>query len=237
MCRRLFTFFVLFFAVSAAVVETRGGDIWSLPQTRIRIQVDGLLQEWSEVPGFVLRAGSEGVRAEGITAPEDTSVEIKGLWDKDNLYLALAWTDDTWDVERVLRTDAVWITPSQQRRDRGLFFDYLKLSIPDLDYDYIFWVSPRIQGRGPFFWQRLLDGARRLEAASSDPAVSARDSEGMATLEVMFKWRELKVKPKEGKILPLRFLLADSDLPGKPLEVKLSQLKSLEWSGSMRLAK
>jgi hypothetical protein len=148
----------------------------------------------------------------------------------------MRWTDDTWDIQRVRRRDAVWLTPDRKRRDRTLFFDYLKFHIRRSDYDYTFWMTPRIESRGPYSWHRLLKGYRGMETATSAPIITARQKQKVATLEVLFSWKEMSIKPKSGMHIPLRLILADSDMPGTSLEMKLPELKAIRWRGSLALA-
>lgn len=231
--RTAFLILVAFFVSSLNVF---GQAVWEVRKKPGAIQVEGLLQEWDAVPGLNLQVGAPGVQAESISQADDVTVVAKAVWDKDSLYMALEWKDNTWDVEQVLRQQAVWVTPQQQRRERMLFFDYLKMHMTDLEFDYILWLTPRIDNRGPFSWCRMLSGGKRMEKAISAPAISARQEDGKATVEILFSWRELQTKPKAGKTLPLTLILADSDLPGKPLELKLQQLKSLVWNGMIKLA-
>ena len=214
-------------------VSVRAQQRWEIPQRERHIQIDGFTDEWQGVPWVKLSpsAGDEGFK-EG-----DVELRIQGLWDKENLYLALHWTDDVWDIERVRRRDAVWLTPDRRRRDRTLFYDYLKFHIRRSDYDYTFWMTPRIESRGPFGWHRLLKGYKGMETATSAPIVTARQKQDTATMEVLFSWKEMDIKPRSGRAIPLLLTLADSDLPGTSLEMKLEQLKAIRWRGAMSLAK
>jgi hypothetical protein len=230
------TVFLALAAFSLSALNVLGQAVWQVGKKPGAIQVDGFLQEWEAVPGLIIQAGAPNVRSEGVSQPDDVSVVAKAVWDDDNLYVALEWKDNIWDISHVLRQQAVWVTPQQRRRERMLFFDNFKLQMSDIEFDYVFWVSPRIDNRGPYSWCRLLRGAKRMERATSPPAISTRQQDGRATLEMQFAWRELNVDPKVGKSWPLSLLVADSDLPGKPLELKLSQLKSLAWDGVIRLA-
>ena len=206
---------------------------WEIPQRERHIQIDGFTDEWQGVPSIQLApsSGDKGFKE------NDVELRIQGVWDKENLYLAMRWTDDVWDIQRVRRRDAVWLTPDRRRRDRTLFYDYLKFHIRRSDYDYTFWMTPRIDSRGPFRWHRLLKGYRGMETATSEPIVTARQKEQTATLEVLFSWKEMDIKPKAGRSIPLLLTLADSDLPGTSLEMKLEQLKAIRWRGSIILAK
>jgi hypothetical protein len=214
-------------------VPLRGQQRWEIPERQRHIQIDGFTDEWQGVPWLKLSpsSGDEGFK-EG-----DVELRVQGLWDKENLYLAMHWTDDIWDIERVRRRDAVWLTPDRRRRDRTLFYDYLKFHIRRSDYDYTFWLTPRIESRGPFGWHRLLKGYKGMETATSAPIVTARQKQHTATLEVLFSWKEMSIKPKSGRTIPLLLTLADSDLPGTSLEMKLEQLKAIRWRGAMILAK
>lgn len=217
--------------LSAATVWAQ--QRWEIPQRQRHIQIDGFTDEWQGVPWIRLSpsSGDQGFKE------DDVELQIQGVWDKENLYLAMRWTDDVWDIQRVRRRDAVWLTPDRRRRDRMLFYDFLKFHIRRSDYDYTFWMTPRIESRGPFRWHRLLKGYRGMETATSEPIVTARQKEQTATLEVLFSWEEMDIKPKPGRVIPLLLTLADSDLPGTSLELKLEQLKAVRWRGSMILAK
>lgn len=207
---------------------------WEVAPARGGIQIDGFLDDWNAVPALILRPAG-GVLSNGSFGNNVLQVQVRALWDKQSLYLAIEWRDDTWDVQEVARREAVWITPDNQRRDRMYFYDNFKFSIQEADYDYTLWVSPRVGDRGPFLWQRLLQGLKGMEMATASPMVTGRFQNGTATLEVMFFWKELRIKPKGGRQIPLSLMVADSDLPGKMLETKLNQLKSLEWNGKIRL--
>ncbi|MFB3906299.1 MAG: hypothetical protein ACE15E_22880 [Acidobacteriota bacterium] len=235
MVRNRTAFLILLVTSYLSFLEVAAQAVWQIPKKPAAIQVDGFLQEWDAVAGITLQSGAPDVRSDSVTQADDVSVVAKAAWDEDNLWIALEWKDNTWDVEQVLRQQAVWVTPQQQRRERMLFYDYLKVQMIDPEFDYLLWLSPRIENRGPFYWSRLLSGAKRMERATSPPAISARQRGGAATVEILLPWRELHIKPKAGKSLPLSLVIADSDLPGKPLELKLSQLKSLVWDGAIRL--
>ncbi len=229
------TAFLVLVAFSLSSLNVLAQAVWQVRKKSAAIQVDGFLQEWDAVPGLTLEVGAPNVRSLAVSQPDDVSVVAKAAWDNDNLYMAIEWKDNAWDVEQVLRQQAVWLTPQQQRRERMLFYDYLKIQMTDVEFDYVLWVTPRIDNRGPYSWCRLLSGGKRMEKATSPPAISARQQDGKATLEILFAWRELNAKPKAGKTWPLTLLVADSDLPGRPLELKLQQLKSLVWDGAIKL--
>lgn len=209
---------------------------WEIPQRVLEVRVDGSLDEWDGVPRLILAPDIPGLRSGGeFSGPSDVHLTLQGQWDREHLYLAVTWRDDRWDVEEVRRRDAVWLDPRGQRRDRMLFFDYLKLHIRQADYDYVLWLSPRVEDRGPYFWCRLLEGYRGTERASMNPLVTARTGEdGTLRMELMFFWKELRKKPDEDKPLPLTLILADSDSPGAMLETKLERLKWLAWLGELR---
>lgn len=230
------TAFLILVTVFISCLSVHGQAVWEVQKKPAEIQIERLLQEWDAVPGLALQVGAPGVQAESVNQTDDVAVVAKAVWDKDNLYVALEWKDNTWDVQQVLRQQAVWVTPQQQRRERMLFYDYLKMHLTDPEFDYILWLTPRIDNRGPYSWCRMLSGGKRMEKAISPPAISARqEADGKATVEILFSWAELQTKPRAGKTLPLTLVLADSDLPGKPLELKLQQLKSLVWNGVIKL--
>jgi hypothetical protein len=209
--------------------------VWEVPRLQQEILTDGFLREWKGVPGIVIQSGEPGVNAEGEFAEEDLRARLMASWDEEYLYLAAEWFDNTWDIQRVARRDAVWIDSSRKRRDRMAFFDYLKLRIRESDYDYVLWFSPRVDGEGPYSWCRLLEGYKGMERATSTPMISSREQDGRATVEVLILWEQLRIKPKKNLALPLNLLLADSDSPSQTLESKIQQLKSLHWRGKLRL--
>ncbi len=227
-------------AIGCAMLGPAWGQSWNIPHRTQQILLDGWLEDWRGVPELILRPGASGVRTQGEFGDSDVSVKIKALWDEDGLYLAVEWQDDRWDIREVRRRDAVFVTPDRRRRDRMLFFDNLKFQIRTLEFDYLLWVSPRVQDQGPFFWHRRLRGANVRESATRDPVITPREHEdGRVTLEILLEWKELELKPKKlvKNGLPVLILLADSDQPGSILESKLANLKSLEWDGTGRLAK
>ncbi len=227
---------LLVFLISCpAGTELSAQAEWTVPRRDREILVDGFLQEWQGVPALELAPGLPGISSEGEFGEGDLRVAIQALWDEQYLYLALTWRDDTWDVEEVTRRDAVWLDSNRKRRDRMLLFDYLKFHVRQADYDYTLWVSPYHQEKGPFFWHRLLEGYRGMERAAGSPMITARELEdGRVTIELMFFWKELRLKPKEG--FPLTLTVADSDLPGRLPESKLGSLKSVSWRGGWRFS-
>ena len=217
-------------------LETLGAQqVWKISDQERDIQIDGFTDDWQGVPALTLSPESSGLRVTGEFEADDVKVGLRGLWNRDNLYIAVHWQDNIWDITQVTRREAVWVTPDRRRRDRMLFFDYLKFHIREADYDFTFWLTPRMDDRGPFQWHRLLEGLKGMERASTSPVITGRYGDEGATLEIMLSWRELKIKPKPGTQIPLVLILADSDLLGTALEFKLDRLKSLEWQGRLVL--
>lgn len=215
-----------------------GQQVWTIPHRAHEILIDGKLDEWNSVEGLLLAPGEAGLRSGGEFVQGDVNLRIKAIWDEAYLYIGINWSDNTWDIEKVSRKDAVWIdSQHKKRRDRMTFFDNLKFHIRKTDYDYTLWLAPRIDERGPFHWNRLLEGYRGMERATGRPMISARSDEDTATLEMMLIWKQLKLKGKAGETFPLTLLIADSDFPGRPLESKVGQLKWLAWRGSVLLQK
>ena len=225
----------LFIGVFLLLEPLGAQQVWKISNRERDIQIDGFTDEWQGVPVLTLSPESSGLRVTGEFEAEDVKVELRSLWNQDNLYIAVHWQDDTWDIQQVTRREAVWLTPDRRRRDRMLFFDYLKFHIRESDYDFTFWLTPRVDDRGPFQWHRLLEGLKGMERASTSPVITGRHREDGATLEILLSWRELKIKPKPGTQVPLALILADSDLVGTALEYKLERLKSLEWRGRLIL--
>ncbi len=228
--------YLLLFITVFLLLEPLGAQqVWRISNQERDIQIDGFTDDWQGVPALTLSPGSSNLKMTGEFDNDDVVVRLQSLWNQDNLYIAVHWQDNTWDIQKVTRREAVWVTPDRRRRDRMLFFDYLKFHIRESDYDFTFWLTPRVDDRGPFQWHRLLEGLKGMERASTSPVITGRHREDGATLEILLSWRELKIKPKPGKQVPLALTVADSDLVGTPLEYKLERLKSLQWRGYLAL--
>lgn len=212
-------------------------SLWNVPFAHKEIQVDGFLEDWTGVPELILAPAAPGIHTEGVFGAEDLKASVRAAWDKNNLYLAVEIKDDTWDTQAVTRREAAWLTPDRRRRDRMLFFDNFKFSVQESDYDYTFWISPRVNERGPFFWNRLLQGLKGMEMGTAPPSVTARFRNGVATMEILLVWDEMRINAKANREIPLTLLVSDSDMPGKMLETKLPHLKWVEWKGMMVLTK
>jgi hypothetical protein len=208
-------------------------SLWEIPQRKQPIRVDGHLDDWQGVPGIVLAPGREDVSYTGDFKPEDVQVIFRALWDRERLYLALEWRDDVWDIQQIRRQQAVWVSPDGQRRDRMIFFDNVRFQIKEVDYDYTLWMSPRLENQGPFAWNRLRRKVKGVETAIQVPAIAARYNDGVATMELAIPFKELRLRARPGRSYTVNLLVADSDSPGVPLEVKIGRLKWLEWSGRM----
>jgi hypothetical protein len=183
----------------------------------------------------VLSPEESNLESGGDLTPSDVHLEIQMLWDKEYLYLGLRWRDTVWDIEEITRRDAVWVDQENRRRDRMFFFDNLKFHIRKSDYDYTFWISPRVNEEGPYMWYRLLEGYGGMERATGSPMVTAREIDGEVTAEIMLIWKQLKLEAKEGVEYPLALVVADGDFPGRLLDFKLDHIKWLGWRGSMKL--
>lgn len=229
------SFFILlvFFSSGITVAQNR----WDIPFENTDIQVDGILEEWDGIPAITLAPDVSGLSSEGDFGEEDVQLSIRGVRNNEYLYLAIEWYDDVWDVSQVRRRDAVWISSDGTRRDRMLFFDYLKFHLQRGDYDYTLWLSPRLNDQGPFSWHRLLVGYSAMERASSAPLVSARQHEDHVTMEVMFLWHELRLDSEDTTSLPLTLILSDSDQPGYLLDSKLKNLKWIAWQGTIHFGR
>lgn len=221
--------FQLILVLAVMTANVLAQETWSIPRRDREILIDGSLNEWVGVPSIRLSPEVPELRSDGSFTEGDVELLVQGMWDQQYIFIALTWSDDTWDVRDVSRRDAVWIDPENRRRDRMLFFDNVKFHIRRSDYDYTLWLSPSAGGQGPFYWYRLLQGYRGIERATAAPMVHSREEDGRVTLELMLLWRELRLKP--GEPFPLTLLLCDSDLPGRLLEAKVDQLKWLAWQG------
>lgn len=210
---------------------------WDIPYRTGEILLDGSLADWSDIPSLRLSPLSTGVDVSGRPAGEYSEVDLRGCWDERALYVAVLWKDDIWDTNEISRSKAVFVDRDGRRLDRMYFFDNLRIELKSINYDYLLWVSPRIEERGPFYWQRLQKGSPPLERATRVPVITPSRQEGSAALEMMFRWHELGLKPKELKKKNFRAILslADSDSPETPVEGKPDRVSRLDWSGLVRL--
>jgi hypothetical protein len=116
-----------------------------------------------------------------------------------------------------------------------LAFDNFKFHIRKSDYDYTAWISPRANDEGPHYWCRLLEGYGGMERATGAPMITARHQGNRVTMEVLLLWKQLRIKPKKNQTIPLRLVVADSDLPGKLLESKVEHIKWVGWMGQIKV--
>ncbi|HSR52279.1 MAG TPA: hypothetical protein VLV83_15740 [Acidobacteriota bacterium] len=201
------------------------------------VQMDGRLTEWQSVQPLVLSPDSPQITREGEFDSRDVRLEVRAVWDKEGLYMALQWKDDQWDVLDIPRREAVWITPEGRRRSRMVFYDNLNLELSRRNYNYFAWVSPRADGQGPFSWAKRT-GEERLELAGSPPLISVTtDEDGTVSMEWLFRWKELGLKGKRYKDLFFRLQVADGDLPGALPEAKLDAVKTLSLVGRVDFVK
>jgi len=206
------------------------------PKVDTEIRVDGSLEEWQATPALEITPTAANLNVSGEFKDSDFNFKIRSKWNKQYLYLAIEWHDDTWDIEEVSRKEATWHDEDTgQRRDRMYFFDNFKLHIRESDYDYTLWVSPQAEDNGPYYWSRLLIGYRGNERAGAKPMLRASSNGDTSTIEMMIVWKQLKLKPKGGLVVPIRMSVSDSDLPGRFEETKIPALKSVEWVGNLTL--
>ena len=204
--------------------------------TEKEIRVDGSLSEWEGIPALRISPKTPDITIDGEFKEDDFDFQIRSVWNKQYLYIAIQWRDDVWDIEDVSRKNATWTDPdSGQRRDRMYFFDNFKFHIRESDYDYTLWISPKEEDNGPYHWARLLMGYRGNERAGAKPMLRADSDGNTSTIEMMIVWKQLKLKPKNGLTIPLRLTVTDSDLPGRFEETKVKAMKSVEWVGNLTL--
>lgn len=231
----MFRLFNLLLIVVVFFTGVFAENSWDIQEREFEILLDGFLDEWEGIPFKNLIPGGDGLQTGGDFGQEDLDFKVKAVWDREHLYLALDWEDNVWDIQKVVRREAVWIDPENTRRDRMYFFDNFKFHIRKSDYDYTMWVSPRANEEGPHFWCRLLEGYGGMERATSAPMITARNHGGRVTAEVELFWKQLRLKPNRKEPIPLRLVVADADLPGKMLQTKLSHLKWVGWMGQLRV--
>lgn len=227
-------FFLLFAALCCGAVGAQ--DSLSSSYYEGEIRVDGNLSEWEGEEGLKFTPEAPVLEASGDFKEDDFNFVIHSRWNKQYLYLAIEWQDDTWDIEEVTRKTATWHDPDTgQRRDKMYFFDNFKFHIRESDYDYTLWVSPRDSEKGPYHWARLLLGYRGNERAGAKPMLRAETDGNTCSIEMMIVWKQLRLEPESGKAIPLSLVVSDSDLPGRFEETKIRSLKSVEWNGSLTL--
>ncbi|MEE8586541.1 MAG: hypothetical protein V3T83_16995 [Acidobacteriota bacterium] len=221
-----------FFAAHAAAQ-----NVWIVPRVQSHIQMDGRLDDWQGIAPVVLEPSGGAARSQGDFTANDLRLSLRAAWKKDGFYMALEWEDNSWDVEEVSRNEANWIDPEGKRRNRMVFFDYMSLQLRRSNMHYTVWVSPRANEKGPYTWAKLF-GKKRMELAGTPPLISTFVSDdGRCSMELLFQWKDMLLKPKSYKDLLVRIDVADSDLSGQPLESKVEMLKSLQWVGLMTFAK
>ena len=210
---------------------------WSIPYRSSEVLMDGFLSDWEGLPSIQLDPAVSGVKVAGIPAGDYATASVKAFWDQTGLYLAIEWRDDIWDVQQVKRSEAVFLASDGRRRDRMYLYDNIRIQFRDVKYNYLLWVSPRVDGRGPYYWQRLQRGGKFLERATHVPVINPRASDGRGTLEIMLTWKQLGLTPKNMRKKGLRAILtlADSDSPEMSVEGKLGRVGRLDWTGLIEL--
>ena len=213
--------------------------VWSIPYRSSPVLVDGFLSDWEGVPSIQLDPAAAGVKVAGLPSGDYATASVKAFWHQTGLYLAVDWKDDIWDIERVTRSEAVFEASDGRRRDRMYLYDNIRFQFRHVKYNYLLWASPRIDGRGPYYWQRLQRGGKFLERATHVPVITPRASDGRATLEIMLTWQQIGLKPKDVRKKGLRAILtlADSDFPKMSVEGKLDRVGRLDWTGLIELGK
>ena len=217
---------------SGQLVEAAGGPFQIGYKSR-EILLDGRLDDWNGVTGIELSPGVAGVKSSGDIGEDDIRVGLRALWDEEGLYLAVEWTDDEWDVTRIRRREAIFVDNDGRRRNRMRLYDNLMVQIKEVNYDYTLWVSPRADGQGPFYWQKLLKGENAFESATHVPVITPREGEPTTSLEIMIRWKQIRSNPKRFKKrgLPIYISVSDGDSPGVPVEAKIGKAGRLDWQG------
>ncbi len=226
--------------ISLLLVSQQGlanDQVWSIPYRSSELLLDGFLSDWEGQPSIQLDPAATGVQVEGLPAGDYATANVKAFWDQTGLYLAVDWRDDVWDIHKVKRSESVFVASDGRRRDRMYLYDNIRIQLRHIKYSYVLWASPRIDGQGPFYWQRLQRGGKFLERATHVPVITPRFGDGRATLEIMLPWKQIGLKPKEVKKKGLRAILtlADSDLPEMSVEAKLDRVGRLDWTGLIEL--
>ncbi|MEY4673228.1 MAG: hypothetical protein RL148_1012 [Planctomycetota bacterium] len=187
----------------------------------VRIDVDGSLSEWPELPPVDLSDVRQlsGTAVGAWRGPRDLSGAVFLLWDETHLYLA-AQVLDEWhralDPDNVLLTelpvaDNLVLTFDPARNTRGLGPE------PTRAEDAEFWLAEGT-GNELVLWDRLRGTARVVEDGRL--AVTHSKEDGRTVYEARIPWQAVLapgVKAASGLVLDLQAVLNDFDETTDPM--------------------
>lgn len=184
--------------------------------------IDGRLGEWS---GVVAATSSNRVySAAGWDGTEDLTAVWQLAWDNDNLYVAVAVTDDTHvqttSGNQIFRGDSV-----DMQFDTAREADFGDGLSPD---DFQITLSPGdFAGSSPsaFRYQGTSSGAILDAPGGNNVMVAAQQTGSGYTLEAVIPWSDLNLTPSAGLTIGLALNANDNDTPGTAVqEVMLSNM-------------
>lgn len=189
--------------------------------------IDGNLAEWNEIPTFT---AAHIVERE---ASWDGSMDVESVWrvgwDEQNLYLAVAVTDNIHVQTR--EPKFAYLGDSLELQfDTNIQADYGPNVSRD-DYQYV--VSPgnfADRAPGSFRFRGDAQGVMSDFVGSNAQVAAAKTADGY-TLEMVIPWSDLEVQPTANMILGAAFSLNDLDTPGTAVqELMLSHVATRRWS-------
>lgn len=188
--------------------------------------LDGNLDEWDSIPPFT---------APHIVEQEsswDGTMDVESLWrmgwDNQNLYLAVAVTDNVHVQTR--ETKFAYLGDSLELQfDTNVQADYGP-GVNSDDYQYV--VSPgnfSDQAAGAFRFRGDAQGAMS-DFIGSGAQVAARQTAVGYNLEMAIPWSDLALQPAAGLVLGAAFSINDLDTPGTAVqELMLSHVATRRW--------
>lgn len=188
--------------------------------------IDGNLAEWNHVPGFT---------APYIVSQRDSwdgTMDVESLWrmgwDAQNLYLAVAVTDNVHVQTR--ETKFAYLGDSLE-----LQFDTNRQAnfgpgVNSAHYQYV--VSPgnfADRAPGSFRFRGDAEGAMS-DFIGSGAQVAAMQTAVGYTIEMAIPWSDLALQPAAGLVLGAAFSMNDLDTPGTAVqELMLSHVPTRRW--------
>jgi hypothetical protein len=188
--------------------------------------IDGSLAEWSEIPAFT---AANIVEQEGSwDGTMDVESRWRVGWDDQNLYLAVAVTDDV--HVQIREPKFAYLGDSLELQfDTNIQADYGP-GVNNDDYQYI--VSPgNFAGLSPGSYRFRGDaqGVMNDFPGSGTRVASIQTAEGY-NLEMAIPWSDLGVQPAANLVVGAAFSINDLDTPGTAVqELMLSHIATRRW--------
>jgi len=188
--------------------------------------IDGNLGEWGEIAPFT---------APYIVEQEsswDGTMDVQSLWrlgwDAQNLYLAVAVTDDVHVQTR--ETKFAYLGDSLELQfDTNIQADYGP-GVNSDDYQYV--ISPGNFGDrapGSFRFRGDAQGVMN-DFIGSGAQVAAQQTAAGYNIEMRIPWTDLSIQPAAGSLLGAAFSINDLDTPGTAVqELMLSHVPTRRW--------